>query len=243
MKFIISLLVVLFLNFNLINSASSDSSVIILKEANFDSLINSGENWFIEFYAPWCGHCKRLTPIWEQLAKELKIENLNIKIAKVDCTTNSKLQKRFSIRGFPTLKYISNGIVYDYSGARSLEQLKSFAIDGFKNANSAPLPNEQSTLNEATDFFSNLKFSQFSRAFAQFEKQYGFSIWLLFAASFFISLFLSLFLLYLCFNSSSDSTTTDKKSKKDRQISTNNDSTNNDSTSDPTISAEDKKNQ
>lgn len=45
--------------------------------------MNSNEMWFVEFYAPWCGHCKSLAPHWGRLATEVK--NRNIKVGKVDC--------------------------------------------------------------------------------------------------------------------------------------------------------------
>lgn len=49
-------------------------------------------------YAPWCGHCKRLEPIWERLSEDYP------KTAKVDCTTDKGVCKAFGVTGFPTLK-------------------------------------------------------------------------------------------------------------------------------------------
>jgi len=60
----------------------------------------------IKFFAPWCGHCKRLAPTWEELATKTEGK---FHVAEVDCTVESDLAQRFGIRGFPTIKYIKNG--------------------------------------------------------------------------------------------------------------------------------------
>lgn len=58
-------------------------------------------------YAPWCGHCKKLVPTWEELATSSKGK---FKVAKVDCTVEKATGTRFGIRGFPTVKlYVIRG--------------------------------------------------------------------------------------------------------------------------------------
>ena len=69
-------------------------------------------DWFVKFYAPWCGHCKKLAPIWDELAADLKGE---VNVAKVDVTENRKLGQRFEIKGFPSLKFLSHGTMYSYT--------------------------------------------------------------------------------------------------------------------------------
>lgn len=77
------------------------SNVVTLTVANFEHLTQatSGSttgDWFVEFYAPWCGHCKKLTEIWEEIADTLKNEEDNsyVNIAKVDVPANRALGER-----------------------------------------------------------------------------------------------------------------------------------------------------
>eukprot|EP00286_Rhodomonas_abbreviata_P020451 CAMPEP_0181308240 /NCGR_PEP_ID=MMETSP1101-20121128/11349_1 /TAXON_ID=46948 /ORGANISM="Rhodomonas abbreviata, Strain Caron Lab Isolate" /LENGTH=217 /DNA_ID=CAMNT_0023414593 /DNA_START=18 /DNA_END=671 /DNA_ORIENTATION=- len=125
------------------------SAVKILTEANFehDTQAATGGttgDWFVKFYAPWCGHCKRLVEPWEQLAKELKQERENGEahaiIAKVDATIEKSLQERFEVKGFPTLLMFSKGQMYKYSGARDVASLKAFAKGGFKDSTGERVP-------------------------------------------------------------------------------------------------------
>lgn len=107
------------------------SDVVVLTDANFDTLIESDGDWLVEFYAPWCGHCKKLAPIYEEVATELKGK---VNVAKLDATANPRSQKRFGVTGFPTLKFFSKGKVYPYEGARGKEDLITYAEDGFRKS-------------------------------------------------------------------------------------------------------------
>ena len=78
------------------------SPVVRLTKDNFSKLVlNSDELWFVEFYAPWCGHCKKLEPEWNEVASKLKGQ---VKVAKVDATQESELAEKFKIKGYPTIK-------------------------------------------------------------------------------------------------------------------------------------------
>jgi len=59
----------------------------------------------VEFYAPWCGHCKKLAPEYAGAAGELALRDPPLFVAKVDVTENKELGERFGIKGFPTLKF------------------------------------------------------------------------------------------------------------------------------------------
>ena len=107
-----------------------DRDVVVLEDGNFDEVVfKSKESWFIEFYAPWCGHCKKLEPEWFNVAKSLKGE---VKVAKVDATVHTRLGQRFGIQGYPTLKFIPAGSTRDsdaqpYEGGRDAGQLTAWA--------------------------------------------------------------------------------------------------------------------
>ncbi|KAF1744130.1 hypothetical protein MXB_726 [Myxobolus squamalis] len=94
------------------------SYVITLDNLNFSQIVqDSSDHYLVKFYAPWCGHCKSLAPVWEEAAKNL---HGKIKMAKVDCTTNPDIATQFGIKGFPTLKFfpahtknLASSISYD----------------------------------------------------------------------------------------------------------------------------------
>ena len=79
----------------------------------------------VEFYAPWCGHCKSLEPLWNTLAESVTAPEL--RIAKLDATTELAQAKRFDIRGFPSIRLFSRGRMFEFRGSRGLETLKAFA--------------------------------------------------------------------------------------------------------------------
>lgn len=64
---------------------NADGKNVELTESIFD-LLTAGKPWFVKFYAPWCGHCKTLAPIWEELGQNLKGK---INVGSVDCTVHS----------------------------------------------------------------------------------------------------------------------------------------------------------
>jgi len=83
---------------------SNDAPVKIAVAKNFDDIvINNGKDTLVEFYAPWCGHCKKLTPIYDELAEKLKDEE--VQIVKMDATAND-VPPEFNVRGFPTLFWL-----------------------------------------------------------------------------------------------------------------------------------------
>lgn len=109
--------------------STSASSVLDLIPSNFDSVVlKSGKPALVEFFAPWCGHCKSLAPIYEDLATSFESSKDKVSIAKVDADAEKALGKRFGVQGFPTLKWFDgkSDTPEDYSGGRDLESLQEF---------------------------------------------------------------------------------------------------------------------
>jgi len=105
------------------------------QKKNFDQeIMNSNHVWIVEFFAPWCGHCKQLAPIWEQAAKKLKGI---VKVAAVDADVEKELGGRFGIKGFPSIKVFNSPVGAskpqktksgnDYNGGRTLKDITTYA--------------------------------------------------------------------------------------------------------------------
>eukprot|EP01060_Flectonema_neradi_P019587 TRINITY_DN267_c0_g1_i1.p1 TRINITY_DN267_c0_g1~~TRINITY_DN267_c0_g1_i1.p1 ORF type:complete len:192 (+),score=50.45 TRINITY_DN267_c0_g1_i1:57-632(+) len=101
---------------------------VTLTADNFDELVfKSGKNAIVKFYAPWCGHCKRMAPAWDQLGSEY--EGSNVIIGDVDATIHGDLASKYGVSGYPTLKVFTQEKgtePEDYSGGRSFEDLDAF---------------------------------------------------------------------------------------------------------------------
>uniref|UniRef100_A0A914C997 Thioredoxin domain-containing protein n=1 Tax=Acrobeloides nanus TaxID=290746 RepID=A0A914C997_9BILA len=93
----------------------------------FVDVANEG-SWFIKFYAPWCGHCKKLAPVWDQLAHSLTEKNSLVRIGKVDCTRFASACTHFKVTGYPTLIFFRNGVQIPYEGDRQKQALLNFVL-------------------------------------------------------------------------------------------------------------------
>ncbi|BDA45122.1 probable protein disulfide isomerase-like 2-2 [Coccomyxa sp. Obi] len=109
------------------------SGVYDLTPADFDKVVNGGKHALVEFYAPWCGHCKHLTPEYKKLgeavAKDPKLKN-SVVIAKVNADDHREIGEKFGVRGFPTIKFFGRGkpttSPEDYQGGRTSEAFLGF---------------------------------------------------------------------------------------------------------------------
>ncbi|KAE9410566.1 protein disulfide isomerase [Gymnopus androsaceus JB14] len=102
---------------------ADDSDVISLTSDTFSS-VDTEPLILVEFFAPWCGHCKALAPHYEEAATALKEKN--IKLAKVDCVDQADLCQANGIQGYPTLKVYKNGTPTDYAGPRKADGIISY---------------------------------------------------------------------------------------------------------------------
>merc|ERR1739845_169379 len=101
----------------------------MLDADSFDASIKKGVT-FVKFFAPWCGHCKRLAPTWDELAAKYADDDF-VTIAKVDCTVDGNKNKGLcdgqGVKGFPTLFIYKEGKkIMEYSGKRGLDELVEF---------------------------------------------------------------------------------------------------------------------
>ncbi|KAH6832790.1 PDI-like 1-1 [Perilla frutescens var. hirtella] len=99
---------------------------VVVADTLQDMVLKSGKNVFLELYAPWCGHCKKLAPILDEVA--LSLENdADVVIAKIDATANDIPSGVFAVKGYPTLYFRSStGNLLQYDGDRTKEDIIDF---------------------------------------------------------------------------------------------------------------------
>ncbi|TVU29740.1 hypothetical protein EJB05_21324, partial [Eragrostis curvula] len=100
-----------------------DGTVVELDESNFDAALRSADYLFVDFYAPWCGHCKRLAPQLDEAAPVLAGLATPIVIAKVNADKYKNLRSKYEIDGFPTLMFFDHGVPSEYTGSRKADLL------------------------------------------------------------------------------------------------------------------------
>lgn len=122
-------LILLSLSISLVLSEiTEDEGVWVLTDDNFEEAIAQQPDILVEFYAPWCGHCKSLAPEYAKAAKRLAKNDPPVHIAKVDATENTKLAQKYGVQGYPTLKYFVSGEATEYTGGRTEDSIYSYVI-------------------------------------------------------------------------------------------------------------------
>jgi len=84
-----------------------------ITDSNFDELVmNSTQPVVVDFWAEWCGPCRLIGPVIEELSKEYEGRAI---VGKVDVDANSEVSAKFNVRSIPTVLFIQNGVVVDKS--------------------------------------------------------------------------------------------------------------------------------
>ncbi|XP_073008625.1 protein disulfide isomerase-like 2-2 [Typha latifolia] len=136
----------------LLASAVADDDVLVLTETNFEKEVGQDRGALVEFYAPWCGHCKKLAPEYEKLGSSFK-KAKSVLIGKVDCDEHKSLCSKYGVSGYPTIQWFPKGSLEPkkYEGARTAEALAEFVnTEGGTNVKLAVIPSSVVVLTPET---------------------------------------------------------------------------------------------
>jgi protein disulfide-isomerase A1 len=139
--------------------------VYIGTSQNFDNILKENEHVLVEFYAPWCGHCKQLAPEYEKAAKILADEKSLIKLVKVDATVHADLGKQYQVSGYPTIYFFKNGAKVTYEGDRTADGIVAWLKK--KSGPASTLVNDESELGTETTAYGVFS-GESSEAYAAF---------------------------------------------------------------------------
>ena len=119
----------------------------VLSKSSEGDKMKTDKPWFIKFFAPWCGHCKKVAPIWDEFYAHYGSQ---FNIASVDCTDNDSKEvcSSIGVRGYPSLILLDGEEMYKYKGQRTVVDFVAFSVNnGYQtiestNINEIPPPSE-----------------------------------------------------------------------------------------------------
>ncbi len=125
----------------LCTTVSSAPVTHVSDEKEFERIVDGQAHVLVEFYAPWCGHCKNLAPEWE-LASASYEPSDEIMLVAVDATIAPALAKKFGVKGYPTIKYFPKGSkeAQDYTGGRTADTIVKWINEKVGTAKKVRLP-------------------------------------------------------------------------------------------------------
>src|SRR5689334_5939789 len=85
------------------------AKVVVLTPDNFYSTVDGSRPAMVEFYAPWCGHCKHLEPEYDKVGEAFADASSGVIVGKVDADAHKDLGSAFEVRGYPTIKFFPKG--------------------------------------------------------------------------------------------------------------------------------------
>lgn len=112
------------------------SDIVHLTESSFEAVLKDEKSALIMFYAPWCGHCKKMKPVYEKAAEAMKADRIQGMLAALDATKEPGIASKFGVKGYPTFKYFENGEFKFDVNHRDLEGIVKF----MKNPEEPPPP-------------------------------------------------------------------------------------------------------
>jgi len=120
-------------------SAALASDVVTLTDKTFDEFVKVNDKVLVKFYAPWCGHCKKMAPEFELAATELKGK---VPLADVDATVEKDVASKHGVSGYPTLKWFVDGEPTEYAGGRDKAKIVEWVLSMSGPAVSTEKPTE-----------------------------------------------------------------------------------------------------
>ena len=101
---------------------------VTITDANYEQYANSGQLVMIDFWAPWCGPCRAIAPVIDELAKEYEGKAI---IGKLNVDENPEVCEEFGIRNIPTIIFIKNNVLLDKQVGGSTKSSLASKIDMF----------------------------------------------------------------------------------------------------------------